>query len=110
MPGRWSRSVKAIIGNALMPGLLDHYLAKSGYSGQLTDQPRPRDAPANLFTTVDGGFGAHGRFDARGVSWEMFTSRHRNAATIAVLGVLGVGAAGLWRAAGGARRRRRNRG
>ena len=29
-------SVKAIVGNKLFPGLLDRYLAKNGYSGQLT--------------------------------------------------------------------------
>jgi NAD(P)-dependent dehydrogenase (short-subunit alcohol dehydrogenase family) len=94
-------TVKAIVGNALMPGLLDHYLAKAGYNGQLTDEPQPSDAPANLFETVDGDFGAHGRFDARARtgSWEMFTSRHRNAVAVTLLGLLCVGAAALLRAA-----------
>jgi short chain dehydrogenase len=46
-------TAKAIVGNALMPGLLDRYLVKAGYNGQLTDEPKPRDAPANLFETVD---------------------------------------------------------
>jgi NADP-dependent 3-hydroxy acid dehydrogenase YdfG len=99
-------TVKAIVGNALMPGLLDRYLAKAGYNGQLTDEPKPRDAPANLFTTVEGKFGAHGRFDARARtgSWEMFTSRHRNALTAGLLGLLFVGAAALARSAGRAPR------
>jgi NAD(P)-dependent dehydrogenase (short-subunit alcohol dehydrogenase family) len=92
-------TVKAIVGNALIPGLLDRYLAKAGYNGQLTDEPKPRDAPANLFKTVDGKFGAHGRFDdrARTGSWEMFTSRHRNAVTAGLLGLLFVGATALAR-------------
>ena len=33
-------TVKAIVGNALMPGLLDHYLAKAGYNGQLTERTK----------------------------------------------------------------------
>ena len=90
-------TVKAIVGNTLIPGLLDHYLAKAGYSGQLTGEPRPADAPANLFHTVDGDFGAHGRFDARArdASWEMFTSRHRDAVAAGLLGLMCVGAAAL---------------
>jgi NAD(P)-dependent dehydrogenase (short-subunit alcohol dehydrogenase family) len=83
-------TIKAIVGNALMPGSLDRYLAGAGYDGQLTGDPLPPDAPANLFETVDGDFGAHGRFDDRAAprSWEMFTSRHREAATAVGLGVL----------------------
>ncbi len=72
-------TIKAIVANYLAPGLLDHYLARSGYSGQLTQEPVPPDAPENLFEPVPGNFGAHGRFDqeARPQSWEMFTERHR---------------------------------
>jgi NAD(P)-dependent dehydrogenase (short-subunit alcohol dehydrogenase family) len=92
-------TVKAIVGNALAPGLLDRYLAKAGYSGQLTDEPQPRDAPANLFKTVDGDVGAHGRFDerARAASWEMFTSRHRDAVAAGLLGLLFIGVVGVLR-------------
>lgn len=90
-------TVRAILANRIAPGLLDRYLAKSGYTGQLTDQPRPKDAPANLFEPVPGDFGAHGRFDARARSgsWEMFTSRHRDAfwVTALVLSGLGIAAA-----------------
>ena len=77
-------TVKAILANRIAPGLLDRYLAGSGYSGQLTDKPSDPSAPGNLFEAVKGPYGAHGRFDdrARERSWEMFTSRHRYAATI----------------------------
>jgi short-subunit dehydrogenase len=89
-------TVKAIMANKIAPGLIDRYLAKAGYSGQLTDERSPADAPANLFEPVPGPYGAHGRFDriARKRSWEMFTSRHRGALTagIAVALVAGVGA------------------
>ncbi|MGH7104169.1 MAG: SDR family oxidoreductase [Acetobacteraceae bacterium] len=74
-------TVKAILANRIAPGLLDRYLAKAGYAGQLTKEPLPVDAPDNLFHPVPGPYGAHGRFDARArqCSWEVFTSRHRNA-------------------------------
>ena len=84
-------TVQAILANRIAPGLIDHYLAKAGYSGQLTKQPEPVDTPANLWKPVPGLFGAHGRFDsrARQGSWEMFTDRHRTAffAATALLGV-----------------------
>ena len=87
-------TVKAILGNRIAPGLIDRYLAKSGYSGQLTAEPTPADAPSNLFEPVPGAYGAHGRFNSKAhtFSWEVFTSRHRNA----MWAVIGLGAiAGL---------------
>jgi len=57
-------SIKAIVGNKLVPGLADRYLASRGYDGQLTDAPNT-DPPANLYAPVPGDHGAHGRFDAR---------------------------------------------
>ena len=87
-------TLKAILANRIAPGLLDRYLARSGYTGQLTDQPSDPDAPGNLFEPVAGAYGAHGRFDdqARTGSWEMFTSRHRDAAWVAVFAGAAVGA------------------
>jgi len=84
-------TVAAILANRVAPGLIDRYLAKSGYSGQLTGEREPADAPANLFEPVPGPYGAHGRFDARSRtgSWEMFTDRHR-AAFLAAAGVAGI--------------------
>ena len=58
-------TVITILADKLAPGVLDRYLARTGYSGQLTDEPVPSDAPANLFKTADGDYGAHGRFDDR---------------------------------------------
>jgi short-subunit dehydrogenase len=95
-------TVKAIVASRLAPGLVDRYLAKSGYSGQLMHELRPTDAPVNLYEPVQGDYGAHGRFDARARdgSWEMFTSRHRDAFWATALAGLALGAAML------ARRRR----
>jgi short-subunit dehydrogenase len=90
-------TVMAILANRIAPGLLDHYLAKAGYSGQLTDQSKQADAPANLFQTVPGPYQAHGRFDAQasGHSWEMVTDRHRDALFGALLALGGLALAVL---------------
>jgi short-subunit dehydrogenase len=74
-------TVRAILANRIAPGLIDRYLAKAGYDGQLTDQSLGPNPPANLFNAVPGNYGAHGRFDSRSRnwSWEMFTDRHRAA-------------------------------
>ena len=74
-------TVRAILANRVASGLLDRYLAKAGYSGQLTAEPLDEDAPANLYQAVPGDYGAHGRFDERSRthSCEMFTERHRAA-------------------------------
>jgi NAD(P)-dependent dehydrogenase (short-subunit alcohol dehydrogenase family) len=89
-------TVKAIIANKLVPGLLDRYLASAGYTGQLTDEPLPPNAPANLFKSADGDYGAHGRFDdrAHAISYQAVASRHRGAVAMALVG-LGLGVAAL---------------
>lgn len=87
-------TVKAILANRIAPGIIDRYLASAGYSGQLESEPLPDNAPNNLFEAVPGPYGAHGRFDhrARDHSWEVFTSRHRNAmwAIVAVSALLAI--------------------
>ncbi|KTT11744.1 short-chain dehydrogenase, partial [Pseudomonas parafulva] len=87
-------TIKAILGNRLVPGLIDRYLARTGYSGQLTAEPLPTDASGNLFEPVPGEFAAHGRFDqeAKPRSLQLFTDRHRStcwalAGAVALLGV-----------------------
>ena len=87
-------TVITILGNKLTPGLLDRYLARAGYRDQLTDEPLPSDAPANLFKTVEGDYGAHGRFDsrAREVSYQAVAACYRGAI---MLSLLGLGCIGL---------------
>ncbi len=74
-------SVQAIVGNKLIPELLDRYLAKTGYSGQLTDEPADPKQPDNLFEPVQGDLGTHGRFDSRATatSPELWATKHRAA-------------------------------
>jgi NAD(P)-dependent dehydrogenase (short-subunit alcohol dehydrogenase family) len=57
-------AIKAILGQKLVPGLLDRYLAGRGFDGQTTGVPRPR-RPSNLWSPVAGDHGAHGAFEFR---------------------------------------------
>jgi len=85
-------TIKAILANRIAPGLIDRYLAKTGYSGQLSDQRLPAAAPSNLFEPVPGDYGAHGRFDSRATdsTWTMFTDRHRTAFWAGAAGLVGL--------------------
>jgi short-subunit dehydrogenase len=79
-------TVKAILANKIAPGLLDRYLARHGYSGQLSPEPNTDEhADGNLFNPVQGTWAAHGRFDnlARKRSWALWVSRHRTSVTLA---------------------------
>jgi NAD(P)-dependent dehydrogenase (short-subunit alcohol dehydrogenase family) len=58
-------TVRAIVGNAVAPGLADRFLARNGYDAQQTDEPVEPDRPDNLFEPAPGRQGAHGPFDAR---------------------------------------------
>jgi NAD(P)-dependent dehydrogenase (short-subunit alcohol dehydrogenase family) len=58
-------TVKAIIANRFMPGMLDRFLARTGFQSQQTDEPADRNAPNNLLEPVAGDHGAHGRFGDR---------------------------------------------
>ena len=72
-------AVKAVIANKLFPGLLDRMLAKQGYSGQITSEPLPPHACANLYDPCDTNPGAHGRFDreAKDSSMQWWFTKHR---------------------------------
>jgi hypothetical protein len=75
-----------MIGNALVPGLADRYLARTGYDSQQTDEPQPPRAD-NLFEPLPGDRGAHGRFDAKAHahSGQWALTRHRRALATAAL-------------------------
>ena len=72
-------TVKAIIGNRLAPGLLDHLLANEGYDAQQTDEPENPHRPDNLWEPVAGDHGAHGVFDDRAseTSPQLWAATHR---------------------------------
>jgi short-subunit dehydrogenase len=58
----------AIWGDKFLPRVGDWYLAKYGYSGQQTSEPKEAAAAENLWQSVPGDFGAHGRFDGEAKS------------------------------------------
>jgi short-subunit dehydrogenase len=58
-------ALKAIIGNMMLPGVLDRILATRGYRDQITSQPKPIGAPDNLFAPVYGRHATRGRFDSQ---------------------------------------------
>jgi hypothetical protein len=64
--------VGTLVANKLVPGVLDRYLARTGYEAQQTDQPADPGRPVNLWEPVDGrggrDVGAHGAFDDEAVN------------------------------------------
>ncbi|MEU4679130.1 SDR family oxidoreductase [Micromonospora sp. NPDC023737] len=95
-------TVLTILGNRIAPGLLDRYLARTGYSSQQTAQPADPDRPANLWQPADGphgrDFGTCGSFSSRSHSHspQAWLSRHRRLLTAAGVGAAAVGAV-AWR-------------
>jgi NAD(P)-dependent dehydrogenase (short-subunit alcohol dehydrogenase family) len=85
-------TVKATLGNKVIPGLLDHYLADVAWEGEQTNEPEDPDRPDNLFEPVPGDWAAHGRFDHRSKpeSWELTLRFNRNLLAVAGAGVLGL--------------------
>ncbi len=76
---------QAILANKIAPGLLDHYLGKTGYEGQQTSETETPDKPNDLFEPLPGDHGAHGRFDdrARKFSAQFWASKNRAALLLA---------------------------
>ncbi|WP_413811643.1 SDR family oxidoreductase [Streptomyces sp. OE57] len=71
-----------LIGNKFAAGLLDRYLARTGYSSQQTDRPRDPDQPTNLWAPADDtdgrDHGTHGAFDDQATthSVQLWASQH----------------------------------
>lgn len=89
-------AVKAILGQKAIPGLLDRYLAKTGWDSQQTDQEIAPGRPDNLYEPIGKDWGAHGDFDQRAkrFSLELWARMHR--ALVAGLAAISAGALLLW--------------
>ncbi len=72
-------TVKAIVGNKMVPGLADRYLARTGYDSQQTDEPADTNQPNNLYEPLPGDHGAHGAFNerARRFSPQLWANKRR---------------------------------
>jgi NAD(P)-dependent dehydrogenase (short-subunit alcohol dehydrogenase family) len=64
LPISWGAQ-KLLWGQKLSPRAGDWVLRRTGWKGQHTDEPKPVDAPDNLFDTLPEDPGAHGRFDGQ---------------------------------------------
>jgi short-subunit dehydrogenase len=84
-------TLKAIEANKVVPGLIDRYLARNGYDSQQTDEPVESERPNNLWQSLPGDYGAHGRFDAqaRRTSWQLWATTHRSWVALAAAGAIG---------------------
>jgi NADP-dependent 3-hydroxy acid dehydrogenase YdfG len=89
-------TVMAVVANKLAPGLVDRYLARTGYDAQQTDEAVDPDRPDNLEDALPGDRGAHGIFDAeaRNRSLQLWAAEHRRALATASAAI----AAAVWAA------------
>ncbi len=88
----------AIWGNKIASGLLDRYLARTGYDAQQTREPADPNRPDNLWQPLPGDHGAHGRFASRstGYSVQTWMNEHVGALSGAAAAVLLAWNAGRW--------------
>ena len=87
----------AILGNKVFPQLGDWYLSRTGFqSQQRMDQPKPADAPDNLYEPLPGDRTAHGPFDdqAKTFSLQLWLSLNRKLLALAAVAAVGVVLAG----------------
>jgi hypothetical protein len=82
-------TIKAILGQKLIPGLLDRYLAHKAWRAQTTRRLPPTRAD-NLDAPLPGDRGAHGVFDreARRFSVALWVRTHRLAVAAGALALL----------------------
>jgi NAD(P)-dependent dehydrogenase (short-subunit alcohol dehydrogenase family) len=85
-------AAEAIMANRIAPRLLDHYLGHTGFDSQQSSEPDDPERPNNLWETVPGEFGAHGRFDssAHDSSLQLAAAEHRRALALTGLAAAGV--------------------
>jgi len=85
----------AIEGNKIAPGLLDHYLGRTGYKSQQTNEPEDKHRPDNLWEPVAGDHGAHGNFDSRAhpESYELWAATRKKWIGVALIAAAGITAA-----------------
>ncbi|WP_435612254.1 SDR family oxidoreductase [Streptomyces sp. bgisy159] len=82
-------TVLTLLGQRVAAGLLDRYLARTGYDSQQTGEPLDPSRPVNLWEPADGAGGhdrgAHGVFDeeAHPRSVQHWISRHRRPIALA---------------------------
>lgn len=90
----------ALIANAIAPGILDRYLARTGFDSQQTSADRDPDQPVNLWAPADENtdFGARGAFSDRSKDSSLQLWASQNHRVLAAAGIgLGAGLFALLR-------------
>jgi len=82
-----------VAGNAVLPGVGDYYLGKTGYESQMTDEPEEPGRPDNLYEPLPGDWGAHGRFDNKATERceQWWVTKNRDWLALVGLGLVGLG-------------------
>ncbi len=102
-------ALEAVLGNMLVPGLLDRYLARKAWGGQLGAEPLAPGRADNLYRPLARDFGAHGRFDAEAhaTSWQVRLARHgRLAGLLALTAIMAAVCTRPWRSSSSTASRR----
>lgn len=87
-------TVKAVLGQKLVPGYADRRLARDGFEAQQYNGPEDPERPYNLWEPVRGTYGAHGNFDTRAHTRSVqLWLRMQRTAVLLILGFLAVAAA-----------------
>lgn len=95
LPLGWGAQ-KALWGQKLSPRAGDLVLLRTGWKSQHTSELKPQESPDNLFDTLPGDPGAHGRFDQRAretTAWtwlRLHRARLGAGAALATMGLLAV--------------------
>ncbi len=89
LPVSWAAQ-KLLWGQKLSPRAGDLVLRRTGWKGQTTGEPKPVDSPDNLWQSLPGDPGAHGRFDARSRNSSAWTAARLRLGKIGGIAVLAV--------------------
>lgn len=96
-------TVGTLAANAVAPGILDRYLARTGFASQQTQEPADPDGPVNLWEPADANrdFGTRGAFtdQAKSSAPQLWFSHHHGTLATAGVGLL-VGGVALARRLG----------
>jgi NAD(P)-dependent dehydrogenase (short-subunit alcohol dehydrogenase family) len=96
-------TVGTLLANAVAPGVLDRYLARTGFSGQQTGEPHDPADQGNLRVPRDQApgtdHGAHGEFDDQSHprSLQLWASQHHGPVAAGLLAAAGAATAALRR-------------
>lgn len=86
-----SSTMATLAANAVVPGALDRYLARTGFSAQQTKWLKKADQPVNLWDSADAekDFGSHGIFDDQShISDPQLWASHHHKTIVGALGAL----------------------